>query len=637
MAIQVMAPDIENKYPRRGDRLQEEPSAKNAQGLFSPDACIFVGKQVHLFFSKRIMLMGLFSLSTKVAAEEMTEDLKTAFTVYGPCHVKIKQDKKKGLPGAFVQFEKVEHANAALDPNERIALHDRWLRVERAKGRRTACLGLRSGAPITDHDVSSALGDRGHLEVYCIESYPTGPQTWTFICKVTFAYVDDCRDAIKYFQKDSKYYLSLLDMEGSPLIPNVGRGLPLRTRPHGSSQPARNNNHNGYRHNKPYRNGPNRGGYRGFSKFHNPPFQENLPASHLHGELPPSHLGGDFSLPHLRGGFPGPHYWVNGMPYNNERNPSFYYPPPQHPNDGFNTHPFIVNSQPRYDHPHLLPSPDVYNTGIPGGALIINGQAPYGDNSPGVYHEFFTPESAGLSPPSSVTSQPGSYFTPQPYTEPYLAHQEYLAPPHAQVKVTLPPTKPEESGMKVVEDEGIEKLLEPERLEKPPKLIRVYKSDAESDDDEEQGKCSARKFEFEETSHLIPALNPVKEEDEKLYVEGHEIQTTEPASNSGPPSEDQVSTPSHASPRSGPCSPPYRIAFHVRSQLVELESDLGEAAIQEVILSLKRELKLKKQEQEAEMQGEKEAEKNKRKILVDSGSSTSRSCSLTRSCSSKSI
>jgi hypothetical protein len=100
-----------------------------------------------------------FSLSTKVAAEEMTEDLKTAFAVYGPCHVKIKQDKKKGLPGAFVQFEvsqlivfpyppdilisspqKVEHANAALDPNERIALHDRWLRIERAKGRRKLCV-----------------------------------------------------------------------------------------------------------------------------------------------------------------------------------------------------------------------------------------------------------------------------------------------------------------------------------------------------------------------------------------------------------------------------------------------------------------------------------------------------------------
>lgn len=42
MTIQI----VENSYPRRGDRMQEEPSAKNAQGLFSPDACIFVGKSV---------------------------------------------------------------------------------------------------------------------------------------------------------------------------------------------------------------------------------------------------------------------------------------------------------------------------------------------------------------------------------------------------------------------------------------------------------------------------------------------------------------------------------------------------------------------------------------------------------------
>ncbi|KAJ5639771.1 uncharacterized protein N7484_007633 [Penicillium longicatenatum] len=610
MTVQVVAPGFENKYPRRGDRLQEEPTAKNAQGLFPPDACIFVG-----------------NLSTKVAAEEMTEDLKTAFAVYGPCHVKIKQDKKKGLPGAFVQFEKVEHANAALDPNERIALHDRWLRIERAKGRRegTACLGLRSGAPITTEDVSSALADRGHLEVYCIESYPTGPQTWTFICKVTFAYVDDCRDAIKYFQKDPKYYLSLLDMEGSPLIPNGGRSLPLRTRPPGSSQPGRNNNHNGHpRYNKPYRNGANRGGYRGFSKYHNPPYQpENLPPTHPHGELPPSHF---------RGGFPGPHYWVNGLPYNNEPHPSFYHPPPYRPNDGFGNHPFIVNSQPRYDHPQLLPSPDVYNPGIPGGPLIINGQPQYGGNSPAVYHEFFTPDSGFLSPPTSITSHPGDYFTPQPFTEPepYPTHRRYLNPPNVQVKVTMPPNMVERTGKKIIEDEGIIRLLEPEKPEKAPKLIRVYESDSEYNDEEEHHKCPTPKIELADTNHLIPVLNPVKEEYEELDVEeGHETQTTEPTSNSGPPSEDQVSTPSHASSRSRSCSPPSRIAFHVRSQMAELDSDLDEAAIQEVILSLTRELKLEKQKQEAE--------KTKEKMLIDRGSSTSRSCSLTRSCLSKII
>lgn len=78
------------------------------------------------------------------------------FTQFGPCHVKIKQDKKKGLPGAFVQFEvsrskslvlvlltcsrilslqKVDDAIAALGWDECTMLHDRLLRIERAKGR----------------------------------------------------------------------------------------------------------------------------------------------------------------------------------------------------------------------------------------------------------------------------------------------------------------------------------------------------------------------------------------------------------------------------------------------------------------------------------------------------------------------
>lgn len=43
-AVGSSSESFENKYPRRGDRLLEEPSAKNAQGLFPPDACIFVGK-----------------------------------------------------------------------------------------------------------------------------------------------------------------------------------------------------------------------------------------------------------------------------------------------------------------------------------------------------------------------------------------------------------------------------------------------------------------------------------------------------------------------------------------------------------------------------------------------------------------
>jgi hypothetical protein len=52
------------------------------------------------------------SLSTKVPTETLAEDLKSVFTRFGACHVKIKQDKKKGLPGAFVQFEVSFHSEA---------------------------------------------------------------------------------------------------------------------------------------------------------------------------------------------------------------------------------------------------------------------------------------------------------------------------------------------------------------------------------------------------------------------------------------------------------------------------------------------------------------------------------------------
>ena len=43
----------------------------------------------------------------------------------------------------------------------------------------------------------TALAGRGSLECYTIEPQQTGMQTWTDVAKVTFAFVDDCRDAIK--------------------------------------------------------------------------------------------------------------------------------------------------------------------------------------------------------------------------------------------------------------------------------------------------------------------------------------------------------------------------------------------------------------------------------------------------------
>ncbi|KAL2009185.1 hypothetical protein VTN00DRAFT_7379 [Thermoascus crustaceus] len=190
-------------YPRRRDRLYEEPTAKNSQGLFLPAACLFVG-----------------NLSTKLPMEKLAEDVRAKFSSFGRCHVKIKYDKKKGLPSAFIQFERVEHADAALLSNGSTMLHGRWLRIERAKGRRTAWLGLRSGDPISPANVLEALENKGPIEAFCIEPLPRD-YSWTLVCIVTFAYVDDCKDAIRHFVADTKYYMILLPVDGSPLFPWV--------------------------------------------------------------------------------------------------------------------------------------------------------------------------------------------------------------------------------------------------------------------------------------------------------------------------------------------------------------------------------------------------------------------------------
>ncbi|OJJ43412.1 hypothetical protein ASPZODRAFT_146128 [Penicilliopsis zonata CBS 506.65] len=192
-------------YPCRHDRKNEKPSAKNAQGLFPPDACVFVG-----------------NLSTEVPPDKLVRDLEKKFSVIGPCHVKVKQDKKQGLPGAFVQFEHIEDAKTALAWTECLLLHKRFLRIEKAKGKRTARFGFRTGAPITDFDVTDVLARWGPIEAFRIESVPFGYSPWSYfstVSTVTFAYVDDCTDAIRFFANDQIFYLHRLDLDGNPLLP----------------------------------------------------------------------------------------------------------------------------------------------------------------------------------------------------------------------------------------------------------------------------------------------------------------------------------------------------------------------------------------------------------------------------------
>lgn len=46
--------------------------------------------------------------------EKLAEDVRAKFSSFGRCHVKIKYDRKKGLPSAFIQFEVVYFTHVAF-------------------------------------------------------------------------------------------------------------------------------------------------------------------------------------------------------------------------------------------------------------------------------------------------------------------------------------------------------------------------------------------------------------------------------------------------------------------------------------------------------------------------------------------
>ncbi|KAE8362087.1 hypothetical protein BDV27DRAFT_160118 [Aspergillus caelatus] len=78
------------------------------------------------------------NLSVTVEQQTLMHDLHEAFKKHGSCYVALKYSRTKlgrQLPGAFVQYERPGHAQAALSMEKR-QLHGRPLRVEMAVGNR---------------------------------------------------------------------------------------------------------------------------------------------------------------------------------------------------------------------------------------------------------------------------------------------------------------------------------------------------------------------------------------------------------------------------------------------------------------------------------------------------------------------
>ncbi|KAJ5288562.1 hypothetical protein N7478_001592 [Penicillium angulare] len=313
----------------------------------------------------------------------------------------------------------------------------------------------------------------------------------------------------------------------------------------------------------------------------------------------------------------------------------------------------------------------------PGGPFIINSQPPYDNHSSAAYHDFYAAQNGPFNTPAINVSQQSGYIMPQSYDGSHLPESGHLIPhsnPNEAGASLAAVEKPEEYSSESI----VETLLETNRQEKAPKLIRVYASDEE---DGVTGASTPTQCESEQATVLWLFDGPVKETGERIKKEAaaqdrSKRQLTKLTYDSSP-TLDSDKSPSGRSQqhrfdishngafiidsdsistlgcsRSRSCSPPSRpvdylvsldapsesqqkislkggktIEDIVRRMDKEREDNLSETLLLDVITSLETEQK------------EKDTQMAKKKVnfLVDSGSSRSRSCSLTRTSSSKSV
>ncbi|RVX70997.1 hypothetical protein B0A52_06155 [Exophiala mesophila] len=98
-------------------RVNDLLDPNNAQGLYPPDALLFVA-----------------NLSTQRSIEQLQLACEGVFRAYGPNHTKVKNDKN-GHPYTFIQFHNVEDANAAIGGCKNLWLNGRKIRTEYAKAK----------------------------------------------------------------------------------------------------------------------------------------------------------------------------------------------------------------------------------------------------------------------------------------------------------------------------------------------------------------------------------------------------------------------------------------------------------------------------------------------------------------------
>lgn len=397
-------------------------------------------------------------------------------------------------------------------------------------------------------------------------------------------------------------------------------------------KPSRFNNH------RPYRNGPNnpRGGYNGPPP---PIYNENMPPG---GPYPP--YGPSYPPPHPQM-YPGmpmypPVSYAEAYPQTSAYGPAspyYYYPPP---GPIYNLGPPIASSQPSMN----------------GGAMIVNSHPMSNNMPPPPYCDPYASEMGypPYPPPYTMPGPEGGYYMLAMSPEAYGLSMQYPFPPSGNNDTsserTNEGTPPEASEPGAEKDKTDEVEIDIYNLppEKAPRLIKTHDSDSDSDssdeEKQEQGQEEKEKedrpSQREKRPKKIAVLDTVVEETEFL-PSSSESEVSHSPSFSFSPSPSQNESRNHSSE---PTSSPDPKNPHLqRKALASKYQPASGITVEEYVRS---EAKTKavwadlSEELIAQVIGELEEEQVDKKVvqsLITASAGTSRSCSLTRTASSKSI
>ncbi|KAL2446497.1 hypothetical protein ABEF95_013056 [Exophiala dermatitidis] len=197
-------------FTPRPDRVSQLPNVANAQGLYPPDALIFVA-----------------NLSNQRSADQLQLSCHQTFDRFGACHIKVRQDKNH-QPFAFVQFENVDSANTAVRASSDMLIDGRKIRVERAKAERAVILSKNDGRPISESEARQLLSKFGPIEL-CAPTNTMDSVRYNMASGIylKFAYYLDCRDALRNFKNHTHGYTLLMAPPVEPRIRGTFNGSPV--------------------------------------------------------------------------------------------------------------------------------------------------------------------------------------------------------------------------------------------------------------------------------------------------------------------------------------------------------------------------------------------------------------------------